>query len=95
MVNPSTGDLPGVDSGTSDYGPGFTPDEEELLNGLLLDVATEPQLAEACVEGDEMPNPIRECRVLGRKLQFISHNSKLKGEVEISIEGDGCTQGTI
>ena len=63
------------DSGTSDYGPEFTLDEEELLNGLLSNIATEPRLTNKAI------NPIQECHVLGRKLQPVSRNPKLKGEV--------------
>lgn len=93
MANPPTGKLSEVnqDSGTSDYGPEFTLDEEELLNGLLLNTATERRLAEACAEDDKVLNPIQECRVLGRKLRFISHGPKLQGEVKVPIEGDSRT----
>jgi hypothetical protein len=83
MANLPAGKPSGLnpDSDTSDYGPEFTLDEEELLNGLLSNIATEPRLAEACAEDDKVINPIQECHVLGRKLQSIWRNPKLKGEV--------------
>jgi hypothetical protein len=89
MANLPAGNLSEVnqDSGTSDYGPEFTLDEEELLNGLLLNIATEPRLAGACAGDDKMLNPIQEYRVLGRTLQFISHGPKFKDEIEVPIEG--------
>lgn len=93
MANLPAGKLSEVnqDSGTSDYGPEFTLDEEELLNGLLLNIATEPRLAEACAEHDKMLNPTQGHHVLGKKLQFISRGPKFKGEVEILIEGSSRT----
>ena len=101
MARLSIGDLPAVDQDgdtNSDYGPEFTPEEEELLNELLLNISAEPRPAEAPVGDDEVPSSVRERRVLGRELLSVSYKRKLEGgvevEVEVSIEGSGdsCMQ---
>jgi hypothetical protein len=59
----------------SDYGPEFTPEEDELVNEMLLNLPVELLVA------DKVSNSSQQCGIHGRKLRVVS-NSKLEGEFE-------------
>jgi hypothetical protein len=75
-----------TDSDTSsDYGLEFTPEEDELLNEMLLNLPMEPRLGGPCTKGNKVPYPDQECYVNGGKLQ--PDNSKVEGGIGVSTEG--------
>jgi len=65
----------------SDYGPEFTPEEDELVNEMLSNVPTGPQLVGSS-DDNKVPSSRQQCRVRGGGLQLVSRNSKLGGEAE-------------
>jgi hypothetical protein len=70
------------DDTNSDYGPEFTPEEDELVNEILLNVHTELQLVGSCADDNKAPSSGQQCGVHERELQLVSSSSKLEGEAE-------------
>lgn len=93
-------EVPAADQhdGLSDYGSDFTPDEEEILKGLLQRVpdngdnpTTDPDQRLKDIEDNEGPRGMRMPRRFGRE-QFVSENVSTdtpeKRMVTIQFDGD-------
>ena len=95
-------DVTDQQDGLSDYGSEFTPDEEEILNGLLQRVPFEPNnqttlpsLQLRDIEDDEVPRGAKVLRRLGHERRSYDDpemqrqpSVQEKSRVTIQIDGD-------
>ena len=90
-------DVTGQQDGLSDYGSDFTPDEEEILNGLLQQAPhktdTHPSFQLRDIEDDESPRGARVLCRLGHERRSYDAPTmqppvQEKRRVTIQIDGD-------
>ncbi|KAH0537710.1 hypothetical protein FGG08_005517 [Glutinoglossum americanum] len=77
------------DDTSSDYGSEFTPEEEDLLNQLLLNVSAKSTPVAILVEGDEAPGSVRTRPVFGQCLLPGSCEPRFGVEAGVSVERSG------